>query len=408
MDTTIKPLIAESSTSESTSVQVVLEDYRDNLLRVPDYQRDSNQWDNDTKSLFIESVINNLPVPAFFFEVKMENEIEVNHVVDGQQRITTLAQFYNNDFELVGSDKAPYISPQNIHYAGKKYQNLPDAYKHSFRRYRLSVIKLRDLDKMRLEVFRRINKGGTPLSGHDIRLAYYGEGSPSLALVRIAGVFDRERDSSQRFLKSAKKLYNFDDLWTSNRARAAWEDWWKNKEMALGQAPSEMFLWYLVAAEYDKLDSLVKNSSIQPHLDVRYHDSIDEALDVYCAQLRWQDNNPTSEPLIFSSRQIRDELFPFFQGWIEKTVAASTALGVSKHRTLAAVIGAAWRLNLDYVKVGDEIIGELSQFIKSPMHYSKSLDVYYPKSRGRWSGLGGYSKQMESTQQIVLQISRAY
>jgi hypothetical protein len=40
----IKPLIAESSTSESTNVEVVLNDLRDRLVKIPDYQRDSNQW----------------------------------------------------------------------------------------------------------------------------------------------------------------------------------------------------------------------------------------------------------------------------------------------------------------------------------------------------------------------------
>lgn len=37
----IKPLIPESSTSESTTVEVVLNDLRDGTLEIPDYQRDS-------------------------------------------------------------------------------------------------------------------------------------------------------------------------------------------------------------------------------------------------------------------------------------------------------------------------------------------------------------------------------
>jgi hypothetical protein len=36
-----KPLIAESSTSESTTVKVVLNGIRDGDVRIPDYQRDS-------------------------------------------------------------------------------------------------------------------------------------------------------------------------------------------------------------------------------------------------------------------------------------------------------------------------------------------------------------------------------
>src|SRR5438046_3359062 len=42
-DSTIKPLLPESSTSESTTVEVTLNDLRDKLLTIPDYQRDSDQ-----------------------------------------------------------------------------------------------------------------------------------------------------------------------------------------------------------------------------------------------------------------------------------------------------------------------------------------------------------------------------
>ncbi|MDD5768994.1 MAG: DUF262 domain-containing protein [Methanothrix sp.] len=115
----IKPLIPESSTSESTTVKVVLDDLEDGTLVVPDYQRDSDQWGDTTKSLFIESVINNLSIPAFFFEVTVDGGVEKNDVIDGQQRITTLSEFYKNKFRMVGSDDAPYLSPHSVHYAKK-------------------------------------------------------------------------------------------------------------------------------------------------------------------------------------------------------------------------------------------------------------------------------------------------
>ena len=175
----IKPLIPESSTSESTNVEVVLNDLRDNIVQIPDYQRDSDQWAEPTKSLLIESVINNLSIPAFFFEVDVDSSgVEKNQVIDGQQRLTTLSEFFNNKFRLVESSEAPYISPNSIHYAGKTFGELPVVFQQAFKKYRLAIIKLRDLKDTRLEVFRRINQGGTPLSGQDIRLAYYGENSP--------------------------------------------------------------------------------------------------------------------------------------------------------------------------------------------------------------------------------------
>ena len=89
----IKPLIPQSSTSESTTVEVVLNDLRDETLRIPEFQRDSDQWDETTKSLFVESIINNLSIPAFFFEVALEEGVEKNYVIDGQQRLTTLSEY---------------------------------------------------------------------------------------------------------------------------------------------------------------------------------------------------------------------------------------------------------------------------------------------------------------------------
>ena len=51
----VRPLIAESSTSEATNVEVVMGDLRDKIVYIPDYQRDSDQWSDETKSLLINS-----------------------------------------------------------------------------------------------------------------------------------------------------------------------------------------------------------------------------------------------------------------------------------------------------------------------------------------------------------------
>ena len=134
----------------SLVIDYILDQLDDNTLKIPDYQRDSDQWDDITKSLFVESVINNLSIPAFFFETKVESGIQKDDVVDGQQRLTTLSAFYKNDFEMVGSEDAPYLSPHSVHYARKRFNELPEAYKSAFKRYRLTIIKLRDLGDMRL------------------------------------------------------------------------------------------------------------------------------------------------------------------------------------------------------------------------------------------------------------------
>src|SRR5262245_64254687 len=133
----VRPLITESSTSESTTVEVVMNDLRDDLVQIPDYQRDSDQWSETTKSLLVESVINNLSIPAFFLEVIVEDGVEKNEVIDGQQRLTTLYDFHRNRLRLVGAQDASYLSPNSIHYAGKTFEQLPEPYRAAFRKYRL-------------------------------------------------------------------------------------------------------------------------------------------------------------------------------------------------------------------------------------------------------------------------------
>ena len=110
-----------------------MNDLRDKLLTIPDYQRDGDQWDEPTRSLLVESVINNLTIPAFFFEVTTEAGVEKNAVIDGQQRLTTLYEFYDNDMRLVESDEAPYLSPHSVHDAGKKFHDLLVPYQQPFK-----------------------------------------------------------------------------------------------------------------------------------------------------------------------------------------------------------------------------------------------------------------------------------
>jgi Protein of unknown function DUF262 len=402
----IKPIIAESSTSESTRVDGVLNDIKEGLLQIPDYQRDSDQWDEQTKSLLVESVINNLSVPAFFFEVILDGGVERNEVIDGQQRLTTLSKYYKGDFALVGSEDAPYISPNSIHYAGKKFDDLPQAYQQAFKKYRLAIIKLRNLEgEMRLEIFRRINQGGTPLSGQDIRLAYYGEKSPSLALIRLAGVYDPEREASKRFLARAKEV-GLSYPWKDHET---WKEWWEDKAIARGQTPSEVFLWSLIVAQVDRLNQIMKNPEALKKLNVGFSRDIDAALDTYCAQLSRQDkdSNSSMPPVLMTFDEMRDSFFPHFELWINKLIGQKgTSLQVQKHRTVAAVIGAAYRKHVDYTKLNEQQWTNIVEFIRRPTDIAKTLPYEWPASKGRWDGPKGYRAQMEAAHTIIAELAR--
>ena len=62
-----------------------------------DFQR-KNVWDNTQKSRFIESLLLEIPIPAFYFA---KDEKGGYHVVDGLQRLTALKEFLNNEFSLI-------------------------------------------------------------------------------------------------------------------------------------------------------------------------------------------------------------------------------------------------------------------------------------------------------------------
>lgn len=80
----------------------------------PFYQRRS-RWKADQQSRLIESFLINIPVPPIILYKKDYNSYEV---MDGQQRITALQAFYENQLELEGLELWPELN-------GRKYQDLP-------------------------------------------------------------------------------------------------------------------------------------------------------------------------------------------------------------------------------------------------------------------------------------------
>ena len=64
----------------------------------PFYQR-RRRWDDVRKSKLIESFIMNIPVPPCFL---YESELARYEVMDGQQRISAIWDFYDNRFKLKG------------------------------------------------------------------------------------------------------------------------------------------------------------------------------------------------------------------------------------------------------------------------------------------------------------------
>lgn len=116
------PLVTDSTRAQSENVETILTRLRNERVVIPDYQRDAEQWDVRKESLFIESLLNNLTVPAFFFSQREDRKIEV---VDGQQRLSTILKYADGKLALSDDESMVYLTPQSVHYRGKVFADLP-------------------------------------------------------------------------------------------------------------------------------------------------------------------------------------------------------------------------------------------------------------------------------------------
>jgi hypothetical protein len=154
----------------------------------PEYQR-RLIWDRKKRSLFIESILMNIPIPPIFL---LEWEYSRYEVMDGQQRLSTIVEFYDNRFKLSGLEKWPELN-------GRTYADCPPIIQRGLDRRRISAVVLlaenlefgNEKFDIRRMVFERLNTGGQNLNAQELRNCIYA-GNFSKLLVELAGydIFD--------------------------------------------------------------------------------------------------------------------------------------------------------------------------------------------------------------------------
>ncbi|WP_066383001.1 MULTISPECIES: DUF262 domain-containing protein [unclassified Anabaena] len=136
----------------------------------PFYQR-RTRWDETMQSRLIESFLINIPVPPI---ILYEKEFNCYEVMDGQQRITALRDFYDNRLKLTGLELWRELN-------GRTYANLPAKIRAGIDRRSISSIVLitesasnpEEAFLLKQLAFERLNTGGVALSRQEIRNCLY-------------------------------------------------------------------------------------------------------------------------------------------------------------------------------------------------------------------------------------------
>lgn len=130
----------------------------------PEFQRNFI-WDNTRQSRLIESIFLGLPLPSIYLSQYKDGRLTI---VDGLQRILTIRRFLRNELRL---NNLEYIGECN----GKSFSQLKDVFSPlRLRRFGQTqimcfVIDYRSPNKLKYDLFRRLNTGGKPLNNQEIR-----------------------------------------------------------------------------------------------------------------------------------------------------------------------------------------------------------------------------------------------
>ena len=151
----------------------------------PEYQR-RLVWNRKKKSLLIESLLMNVPIPPVFI---FEWDLNRYETMDGQQRLNAIVDFYNNRFRLTGLTTWDVLN-------GRTYDDCPPRIRRGLDRRRLSATVLLsegndddvkdDPRLVRRIVFERLNTGGQNLNPQEIRNCIYS-GPFNDLVIELAG-----------------------------------------------------------------------------------------------------------------------------------------------------------------------------------------------------------------------------
>jgi len=135
----------------------------------PPYQR-GPVWSKSKKQLLMDTILRGMDIPKFYLHA-VNNPPLAYEVVDGQQRLRAIWEFYEGEYPL--PDDCPPVRGLGI--AGKRLEELPNALQDDFQGYQLDFVILEEATEEEVEeMFVRLQNGET-LTAAEKRNAMPGE-----------------------------------------------------------------------------------------------------------------------------------------------------------------------------------------------------------------------------------------
>ena len=124
---------------------------RRDRYEIPEWQR-QEVWSRSKKQNLIDTILRGWKLPKFYF-LKVSDDPEAYEVVDGQQRLVTIWEFFDN--------KLPLADKTAQDFGGTYYNELPDSVADAFDDYEIEFDEIEDAtpEEEVKEFFQRLQEG---------------------------------------------------------------------------------------------------------------------------------------------------------------------------------------------------------------------------------------------------------